>query len=65
MAVEDQDLPIMGQLKAIGIFFMAALGMPSAITEQRLGAGGVTQGEELINDLCNSAIKSSPPKNDR
>lgn len=39
MAVEEQDLPIMGQRKVIGMFFMAALGVPSAITEQRLGAG--------------------------
>jgi len=35
MAVEVQDLPIMGH-KVIGMFFMAALGVPSAITEQEL-----------------------------
>lgn len=54
-----------GTAQAIGIFFTAALGVPSAVTEQRLRAGGVMQGEELMNDLCNSVIKSSPPKNDR
>lgn len=37
MAVEVQDLPIMGH-KVIGMFFMAAWGVPSAITEQVLGA---------------------------
>lgn len=41
---------------------MVALGVSSAITAQRFGAGGVTQREELINDLCNSVIELSPPK---
>lgn len=66
MAVEEQDLPSHnGTAQAIGVFFMAALGVPSAVTEQRLRAGGVTQEEELIKDLCNNAIESSLPKNDR
>lgn len=55
----------MGQHKQLGFFFMVALGVPSAITAQGFGAGGVTRGEELINDLCNSVIKSNPSKNDR
>lgn len=53
-----------GTAQATGIFFMVALGVPPAVTAQRFGAGGVTQGEELMNDLCNNVIELNSPKTD-